>query len=240
MKSCQLRFMLFFVSSIIITNCFLSVAAPWNLQDGMRLTVPKRMAKLLKKITKQNIDQNSLDQDSVMDMQTTIKLMHLNGLRSNADEPRSQVNKTEEDEHSGLLRRSKRSVKKNNVPPTCHSGKVYVNLTKYTNIIAPLGFHTHYCGNTFLLPVGNDTIIQILSKAIVDAYNSVKKFSAKVLANPSCCAPKKVHNLYILYMDQGRFSTIRSIPNIKASRCVCKTADWIFWRHFSNTIVYLE
>ena len=159
-----------------------------------------------------------------MDMQSTLKLMHLNGLRKH-DEPQSVVNQTEKDDHSGLLRRSKRSVKKNNLPPTCHSGKVYVNLTTYKDIIAPLGFYTHYCGNTFLLPVGNATIIQILSKAIIAAYNSVKKFPAKVLANPSCCAPKKVHNLYILYMDQGRFSTIRSVPNIKASRCVCKNAD---------------
>ncbi len=158
--------------------------------------------------------------DADMDMQTTIKLMHLNGLR-NRDEPQSPVNMTEEDD-SGLLRRSKRSVKKNKLPPTCHTGQIYVNLTKYKNIIlAPAGFHTHYCGNTYLVPVANDPIIQTLAQAITDAYKSVKKFSAKVLANPSCCAPKKFHNLYVLYVDQG-FSTIKSIPNIKASRCACK------------------
>jgi hypothetical protein len=165
---------------------------------------------------------DSMDHDG-MDMQTTIKMMHLNGLRDR-DEPHSPVNMTKEDD-SGLLRRSKRSVKKNNLPPTCHSGKIYANLTKYKNIIAPSGFYTHYCGNTFLLPVGNDPIVQILSQAIIDGYNSVKRFSTKVLANPNCCAPEKIHNLFVLYMDQGLFSTIRSIPNIRASHCACKN-DW--------------
>lgn len=163
-------------------------------------------------------------------MKTAIKLMHLNGLRNRDDveeaqEPRSSVNvKTNDD--SSLLRRSKRSVKKNKLPHTCHSGKVYVNLTTYNNIIAPQGFHTHYCGSTYLLPIGNDSIVQTISQAIMDTYNSMKKFSAKVLANPSCCKPKKFHDLYVLYMDHGQFTTIRTIPKVKASHCVCKN-DWI-------------
>ena len=160
-------------------------------------------------------------------MQTTIKEMHLNGLRNLDEVPtirdrnalQSPVNKKIEDD-SGLLRRSKRSVKKKNIS-TCHSGKVYVDLSVYSNIIAPPGFYTHYCGNTYQLPVGNDPIIKNISRAIMNAYNSVKKFSAKVLSNPSCCVPKRHHDMYIFYVDQG-FNTIRYIPNLKASRCVCK------------------
>jgi hypothetical protein len=49
--------MLFSVGLIIITSCLSSFAAPWNEKDGMRLIAPKRMVKLLKKITKHKFDQ---------------------------------------------------------------------------------------------------------------------------------------------------------------------------------------
>lgn len=185
-----------------------------------------------------------------MDMQTTIKMMHLSGLRTRDHEKLilSPVSEMEKKDDSGLSRRKKRSVTKNSLPSTCKSGKVYVSLAKFPNILAPDGFYTHYCGNTFLLPVGNDPIVQNISYAIIDAYKSVKTFSPKVLANPSCCTPKTVHNLLVLHMDQGQFSTIRSIPNTKASRCVCKNhwscnALWVaacFVHWFSPQLIILE
>ena len=49
----QLRVLPFSVALIIIASCLSSIAAPWSEKDGMRLTVPKRMARLLKKLTKQ-------------------------------------------------------------------------------------------------------------------------------------------------------------------------------------------
>lgn len=53
MKIWQLRVLLFSVALIIIASCLSSIAAPWSGKDGMRLIVPKRMARLLKKLTKQ-------------------------------------------------------------------------------------------------------------------------------------------------------------------------------------------
>lgn len=148
-------------------------------------------------------------------------MMGLNGIRSH-NKLLSPVNAKTTGSELGSTRRQKRSVKTNNFLSSCNSDKVYVNLTKYQNIIAPLGFHTHYCGSTYLIPVGNDPIVQILSQAIIETFNSLKKFSSKVLANPDCCTPKKIHDLYVLYMDQGKFTSIRSIPNVIASHCVCK------------------
>lgn len=51
----------FSVIVIIIANCYSSIAAPWAEGDGMRLIVPKRMAKLLKKITKHEFGQGKFE-----------------------------------------------------------------------------------------------------------------------------------------------------------------------------------
>lgn len=122
---------------------------------------------------------------------------------------------------SARRKRSTNSQRQNGIQK-CHSGRVYVNLANFQNVIAPSGFYTHYCGETYSLPIGNSTIVQTLSRAFVEAYKTVTTIPQEVLANPSCCVPKKFHSLYILHLEEDGVTTLKPIPNIKASRCVCK------------------
>lgn len=225
-------FLLFF---IIVISCIPSVIASWEETDGIKLEVPRRMANLLKKITKHELNwvgnKNKNGQTDSMDLKTTLQSMHLNGLRTLNPTRRKKNTTTElwlkrtmESNERKPGRRQKRaaSTRKLKTTKVCHSGRIDVNLTKYSNIMAPLGFKTHYCGSTYQMPIGGDPVTKIVSQAIMDAFNQMHSFSKSVFENSRCCGPLKTKNLVVLYHDPKKhYSMIKYFQKLIVVSCGC-------------------
>lgn len=230
---------LFSVASVIAMICMSSAIASWEEKDGMKIEVPKRMAKLLMRITKhklnsinkpmRNAQSNSGHDEDIL---TALRRMHLNGLRIRYPIPETRnetgVLQPSNSDKGGnrRLRRGAVSHGKSKKAKICRSAKIYVNLTKYSNIVAPPGFTTVYCGKTWYpMPIGNDPVTKIVSKALLEAINNRPNFSKPVFRNSNCCVPSKEKNLVVLYNDPKRnFSMIKYIPKAIVRSCGCPLA----------------
>lgn len=155
--------------------------------------------------------------------------MNLNGLqiRYPVHEKRnlSKILRLSSGDKIGNQRLQRRSVfhGRSKKAKVCTSAKMYVNLTKYTNIVFPSGFQTVYCDKVwYRMPNGDDPVTKIISKAILETIKKIHNFTKPVLRNPDCCVPSKAKNLVVLYNDaKNNYSMIKYVPKAIMRSCEC-------------------
>lgn len=157
-----------------------------------------------------------------------LKRFNLNGLRA-LNPLREAKNMTTELRSPESNEREPRRLQKRAALPrkpkavkVCTGGQIYVNLTKYSSIVAPLGFTTVYCGKWYPMPIGHDPVTKIVSQAILETFDKMQNFSKFVFRNRHCCVPSKTKSLPVLYNDpKKKYSAIKYVNKVIVRSCGC-------------------